>query len=181
MTGTRPEYRQRDDDSHIITLQHSTYTPHWGQYTTANFLVTSWWLQQPVFWDSTHWLTDTALQVITVREDEDVWGCCSNKQHCLLLRPGKITPPHSLCSRRPQLSAFQHRDLSKFSWTEDFHHSSSAWIAFSFQVCGNECDNCGVYWSVTMWLWSSLSLYSRQAPIISEWPYYQSRYHSPKL
>jgi hypothetical protein len=32
-----------DDNSHIITLQHTPHTTaHWGQCTTAIFLVSSW-------------------------------------------------------------------------------------------------------------------------------------------
>jgi hypothetical protein len=41
MIGTRLEHRLLDDDSCVITLQHTPRTPRWGQCTIAVFLVTS--------------------------------------------------------------------------------------------------------------------------------------------
>jgi hypothetical protein len=58
MTGAHIKCRLTDDDSNIITLQH----------TVAIFLVTSWQMQQISLPDSMHWLADTTLQVIMVRE-----------------------------------------------------------------------------------------------------------------
>jgi hypothetical protein len=44
MFGTHLEYKLRDEDSHIITLQHTPRMPHWSHCTAAIFLVISWWM-----------------------------------------------------------------------------------------------------------------------------------------
>jgi hypothetical protein len=104
MIGTRLEYRLRDDDGCIITLQHSPHTPNWGQCTTAIFLVTSWWTQQTVFQDSTHWFTDTALQIVIVRESAAAqWNLHLVKQRKPPQHQDALCPPedcgHLLASK----------------------------------------------------------------------------------